>query len=92
MGNIIDTLREKRIDRLYNKKKEATMSGDMKKKEKVEKKIATLRGRSLKGNDMESDYMKKGGTKYKKGGPVSKSKTAMPKAKYGMSVTKTKKK
>jgi hypothetical protein len=92
MGKIIDALREKRIDRLYNKKKEATMSGDMKKKEKADKKIATLRGRSLKGNDMESDYMQKGGTMYKKGVSVSKSKKATPKAKYGMSLTKMKKK
>jgi len=63
MANIIKKLQEKRIDRLHAKKKEAVMSGDTKKKGKLDSRIAKARGKSL----SQDDFMKKGGsTKRKK--------------------------
>ena len=58
MANIVKKLQEKRIDRLHQKKKEAVMSGNMAKKEKLDAKIAKARGRSLSPEDM----LKKGGS------------------------------
>lgn len=63
MGNILKKLQEKRIDNLYKKKKEATMSGNMAKKERIDAKIAKARGRTL----SDEDYtMKNGGSTSKK--------------------------
>lgn len=62
MGNPIKKLQEKRIDNLYQKKKAATASGDMKKKEKLDKKITSIRSRSLSSED----FLKKGGSVKKK--------------------------
>lgn len=43
---------ESKIDKLYVKKKAASMSGDMKKKQRLDKKITRVRRRSLSEGDM----------------------------------------
>jgi hypothetical protein len=58
MANIIKKLQEKRIDNLYAKKKEAVMSGNTKKKERIDSRIAKVRGKSL----SQDDFVKKGGS------------------------------
>ena len=74
MGNILKKLQEKRIDNLYDRKKKATMSGNIKKKERIDAKIAKVRGRTLSDEDYN---MKSGGVVSKK----MKSKTTKVKSK-----------
>jgi archaellum component FlaD/FlaE len=63
MGNILKKLQEKRIDNLYDRKKKATMSGNIEKKERIDAKIAKVRGKTL----SDEDYtMKNGGSTNKK--------------------------